>query len=335
MISSFSLVVIIIVLALVFDFLNGANDRANAIGTTTATKALSPITALIVASIFNFLGALASTKVAETIGKGIVPSKYINLTILAAGVSGAIVWVLICTKSGIPISVSHSLVGGILGAGLIAGGTKIISWNILTNKVLLAIIFGPVAGFLAGAFFLTLFSWIVYLFFKRVSSAKIKNFFRKGQILTTPFMAFTHGMNDAQNAMGIITITLLTGGFINQFSVPLWVKLGCGLSMSLGTFFMGWRVMRTLGWKLTKVEAREGFSAELGAGTVIGFHSLLGIPLSTTHVVCSSVIGGTILENWRRIKQMVAWRMIMAWMITLPCSGLMAVLIYLLLNLIV
>jgi PiT family inorganic phosphate transporter len=326
-----SLVILIIIIALCFDFLNGANDRANAIATTCATKALSPTQALIVASIFDMLGAFASTRVAQTIGKGIIPSQHMTLLILLAGTLGAVVWVFFCTKIGIPISVSHALVGGLLGAGLAAGGKEIIQWGVLSKKVFLGIILGPATGFLAGAVLLILVSWILYLFFRKTLTQKTNKFFRVFQIFTTPFMSFTHGMNDTQNAMGIITAALLTGGFITKFQVPLWVKLMCGVVMGLGTFLMGWRVVKTLGWKLTKVEPKQGFVSEFGAGTVIALHSLAGMPISTTHVVCSAVIGGTFLQNLKRIKQIVAWRMMLAWIITVPSAALFSAFTYLIL----
>ena len=215
-----------------------------------------------------------------------------------------------------------------MGSGIAAGGLKIINWEILTNKIFLAIILGPTVGFLVGAFFLILISWLLYTFFKKTPTQKTENFFRRGQLFTTPFMAFTHGMNDTQNAMGIITAALLAGGCIETFAVPIWVKLSCGLAMGLGTFFLGWRVMKTLGWKLTKVEPRHGFASEIGAGTVIGIKSLLGMPVSTTHVVCSAVMGGAVLENWRRIKQTVAQTMILSWIITIPGAALIGILSY-------
>lgn len=326
--SSLILVIIIVAVALVYDFLNGANDRANAIATTVATKALTPIKALILAAIFNMLGAFVSTEVAKTVGKGIVLPDFMNLSILLAGVLGAALWTFFCTKRGVPISVSQALIGGMLGAGLAAGGLAIINWKILTNKVFLAIALGPTFGFLAGLFVFFLISWFLYFFFRKVAANKLAKFFRRGQIFTTPFMAFTHGMNDTQNAMGVITAALLAGGFLGEFIVPLWVKAVCGLMMGLGTFLFGWRVMKTIGWRLTKVEPQHGFSAELGAGAVIGIKSLFGMPVSTTHVVCSAVAGGTVLQNWRRMKQLVAFRMIIAWIITIPGAALISGLIY-------
>jgi len=318
------LVILIIFLALIFDFLNGANDRANAIATVTATKALTPVKALILASVFNLAGACVSTKVAETIGKGIILPEVpedITLVIIAAGVFGAVVWVFICTSFGIPISVSHSLVGGLLGAGIAAGGLGIINWEILNNKVFLAIVLGPFAGFVAGALLFSFISWLLYLFFKKTPATETEGVFKKLQIISASFMAFGHGMNDAQNAMGVITMALLAGGIIPVFDVPLWVKLSCGVMMGLGTFFFGWRVMKTLGWRLTKLEPKHGFAAETGAGLAVVGASLAGMPVSTTHVVGSAVIGGTFFQSLRRIRWSEVGKMVTAWVITIPIAA--------------
>lgn len=315
------LVILIIFLALVFDFLNGANDRANAIATVTATKALTPVKALILASVFNLAGACVSTKVAETIGKGIILPEDITLVIIAVGVFGAVVWVFICTLLGIPISVSHSLVGGLLGAGIAAGGLGIINWEILNNKVFLAIVLGPFAGFVVGALLFSFISWLLYLFFKKTPATETEGVFKKLQIISASFMAFSHGMNDAQNAMGVITIALLAGGIIPVFDVPLWVKLSCGVMMGLGTFFFGWRVMKTLGWRLTKLEPKHGFAAETGAGLAVVGASLAGMPVSTTHVVGSAVIGGTFFQSLRRIRWSEVGKMVTAWVITIPIAA--------------
>ncbi len=315
------LVILIIFLALVFDFLNGANDRANAIATVTATKALTPVKALILASVFNLAGACVSTKVAETMGKGIILLEDITLVIIAVGVFGAVVWVFICTSFGIPISVSHSLVGGLLGAGIAAGGLEIINWDILNNKVFLAIVLGPFAGFIAGALLFSFISWQLYLFFKKTPATATEGVFKKLQVISASFMAFSHGMNDAQNAMGVITIALLAGGIIPVFDVPLWVKLSCGFMMGLGTFFFGWRVMKTLGWRLTKLEPKHGFAAETGAGLAVVGASVAGMPVSTTHVLGSAVIGGTFFQSLRRIRWSEVGRMVIAWVITIPLAA--------------
>ncbi len=322
MVASFIFVIAIIALALVYDFLNGANDRANAIATVTATKALTPLNALLLASVFNFAGACISTKVAETIGKGIIPPEEITLVIIASGVLGAVVWVFVCTSSGIPISVSHSLVGGLMGAGIAAGGSRIINWQVLNDRVLLAIVLGPLAGFIGGAILLSIVSWLLFLLFHGVPAIRSEHVFRHLQIISASFMAFSHGMNDAQNAMGVITIALLAGGLIPSFEVPLWVKLSCGLMMGLGTFFFGWQVMRTLGWKLTRLEPKHGFAAETGAAIAVVLMSLRGMPASTTHVIASSVIGGTFFQSIRRIRWTEVEKMVIAWVITIPLAAI-------------
>ncbi|MCW3128644.1 MAG: inorganic phosphate transporter [Methanophagales archaeon] len=322
------LVILIIFLALVFDFLNGANDRANAIATVTATKALTPVKALILASVFNLAGACVSTRVAETIGKGIILPDDITLVIIAAGVFGAVVWVFICTSFGIPISVSHSLVGGLLGAGIAAGGFGIINWEILNNKVFLAIVLGPFAGFIVGALLFSIISWLLYLFFQDTPATETEGIFKKLQIISASFMAYSHGMNDTQNAMGVITIALLAGGIIPVFDVPLWVKLSCGLMMALGTFVFGWRVMKTLGWRLTKLEPKHGFAAETGAGLAVVGASLTGMPVSTTHVIGSAVIGGTFFQSLRRIRWSEVEKMVIAWVITIPLAALIGGAVY-------
>ena len=329
--SALGYILIIIALALLYDFLNGANDSANAIATVIATKALTPLKALALASFFNLAGAFLFTEVAKTIGKGIVSTTDlapdIFLLVLIAGLIGAVLWTFMCTSVGIPISVTHSLVGGIMGAGIAAGGLGIVQWSVLTNKVFLAIALGPFVGFVAGSLLFALICWMLYLFFKSTPATKTEGMFRKLQIISSSFMALSHGMNDTQNAMGVITAALITGGFIvthpaDQFPVPWWVKIICGSMMALGTFLMGWRVIRTMGWRLTKLEPKHGFAAETGAGLAVVAVSLAGMPVSTTHVLGSAVIGGTFFQSLRRIRWPEVWRMLTAWVITIPLSAL-------------
>ncbi len=328
--SALGFVIVIISLALIYDFLNGANDSANAIATVIATKALTPLKALALASFFNVLGAFVFTAVAKTVGKGIVPPgalpPNIFLLVLISGLLGAIIWTYICTSFGIPISVTHSLVGAILGAGIVAGGTGIVQWKVLNDKVFLAIALGPFAGFIAGALLFSLISWLLYLFFKNTPATESEGAFKKLQIISSSFMAFSHGMNDTQNAMGIITAALITGGFIlvehpEQFPVLWWVKIMCGSVMALGTFLMGWKVIRTMGWRLTKLESKHGFAAETGAGLAVVAVSVAGMPVSTTHVIGSAVIGGTFFQSLRRIRWPEVWRMLTAWVITIPLAA--------------
>lgn len=323
--SALAFVIIIIALALLYDFLNGANDSANAIATVIATKALTPLKALVLASLFNIAGAFAFTKVAETIGKGIVSTTGLTtnmfLAVLISGLLGAIIWTFICTTVGVPISVTHSLIGSILGAGILAGGTGIVQWGVLKGKVLLAIAFGPFLGFIAGALIFSLVSWLLYLFFKNTPATKTEGIFKRLQIISASFMAFSHGMNDTQNAMGVITVALLVGGFIPTFNVPWWVKLICGFVMAMGTLLMGWKVIRTVGWRLTKLEPKHGFSAETGAGLAVVAVSLAGMPVSTTHVIGSAVVGGTFFQSLRRIRWFEVEKMVTAWIITIPLSA--------------
>lgn len=323
--SVLGFVIVIIVLALLYDFLNGANDSANAIATVIATKALTPLNALVLASFFNVAGAFAFEEVAKTIGKGIVPPESlptnIFLVVLISGLIGAITWTYICTTLGIPISVTHSLVGAILGAGIVAGGMGIINWTVLNNKVFLAIALGPFAGFIAGAVLFSLISWLLYLFFKKTPSTKTEGKFKKLQIISASFMAFSHGMNDTQNAMGVITVALLIGGFIPTFNVPWWVKITCGSVMAMGTLLMGWKVIKTMGWRLTKLEPKHGFSAETGAGIAVVGMSLAGMPVSTTHVIGSAVIGGSFFQSLQRIRWSEVGKMFTAWVITIPIAA--------------
>lgn len=339
--SALVYVIVIIVLALIYNFLNGANDSANSIATVIATKALTPLKALTLSSVFNLLGAFAFTGVAKTIGKGIVSTTNlateIFFLILISGLLGAILWTYLCTAVGIPISVTHSLVGAIIGAGLVAGGTGIIQWKILTDKVFLAIALGPFVGFIAGALIFSLISWTLYLFFKNTSAPNTERFFMKLQPISASFMSFSHGMNDTQNAMGVITAALIAGDFIvttpaEQFPVPWWVRISCGVIMALGTLLMGSQVIRTMGWRLTKLEPKHGFSAEAGAGLALVGVSLAGMPVSTTHVMGSSVIGGTFFQSLRRIRWPEVMRMLTAWAITIPLSAVIGGVAYWLLQ---
>ncbi len=326
MLSVFGYVIIIIALALLYDFFNGANDSANSIATVIATKALTPLKALALASLFNLTGAFAITAVAATIGKGIVSlpelEQEIAFMVLIGGLLGAIIWTFICTTLGIPISVTHSLVGGLLGSGIVAGGMGIIQWEVLTNKVFLAIALGPFIGFAAGAVIFIVTNWVLHFFFKKTPTPATERVFRKLQVISSSFMAFSHGMNDTQNAMGVIAAALWIGGVISYFYVPWWVMLMCGSAMALGTFLLGWRVIKTVGWRLAKLEPKHGFSAETGAGLAIVGVSIAGMPVSTTHVLASAVIGGTFFQSLRRIRWSEVGKMVTAWVITIPTSAL-------------
>ncbi|MCP4228897.1 MAG: inorganic phosphate transporter, partial [bacterium] len=275
----FIIIIIVVVLALVYDLFNGMNDCANAIATTISTRALPPWAAVLLAATFEVVGALITTEVAKTIGKGIVDPTLIGPDVLVFALAGAIVWAAVCTWFGLPISITHCLVGGIAGAAAIGYGFGILNMQGL-GKILIAMVLSPFLGFAIGYVVMLVSLWIS----RRAKPGNANRNFRIMQILSATFMAFTHGMNDTQNAMGIITAMLIIAGAISSFVVPLWVILACGLAMGLGTAIGGWRVIKTMGHKVAKLEPIHGFSAETAAAVVIGANSLLGLPISTTHI---------------------------------------------------
>ena len=325
--SSLIILAVIIALAWGYDFFNGANDCANSIATTVSTRALSPRHAVLLASSLNLLGAFLTTKVAETIGKRVVRPEAITQDLLVAALVGAIVWTALCSRWGLPISVTHALVGGLAGAAIIAGGFRLVQWEVVKYKIILAMFLAPALGFLIGLVLIRLIFWA----FRRFQPKKVNDLFRKGQVLSASFMALAHGMNDTQNAMGIITAALVAGGFVSTFRVPWWVILGSGFFMGLGTYSAGWRVMKTLGRKVAKIRPVHGFSAETASAAVIGLNSLAGMPISTSQVISSAVIG-VASGRVSAVKWNVARRIVVAWIITFPAAGLLAALTFLLLE---
>lgn len=326
--SSIIFIAVIVILAWVYDFFNGANDCANAVATTVSTRALSPRKAILLAATLNIAGAFITTRVAETVGKGIVPSQLMTQSILIACLVGAIIWTFLCTHLGIPISVTHALIGGLIGAAIAAGGIGLIQWGILKSKVLLAMILAPTLGFLAGAVLIFFIFWV----FRKANPRKINKLFRKGQIFSASFMALTHGMNDTQNAMGIITAALLAGGFITTFKVPFWVILGSGLFMGLGTYSGGWKVIKTLGIKVAKLQPIHGFAAETASALVIGAQSMAGMPISTTHVISTAVMGGAATQKISGVRWGIARRMVITWILTIPGAAILGGISYIILN---
>lgn len=328
------LVVIIVILAWIYDFWNGANDCANSIATTLSTRALSFRKAVILAAFFNVLGAFITTEVAKTIGKGIVSSEVISQPLLIFALIGAIIWVALSTKFGIPISVTHSLVGGLIGAVIVATGiSALIGGGLL--KVLIGMILAPIIGFLFAILLILGFSWLIKICFSKLPPFRISQFFRLGQIFSASAVSLAHGMNDTQNAMGIITISLLTGGFLNEFKVPFWVILGSGIFMALGTFYGGQAVIRTLGRKIYKVQPIHGFSAETSSAVIVILQSLAGIPLSTTQVISSAVMGVGAIErragvNWRKVIEIF-----FTWIFTIPGAAIISGFLFFLFKLLI
>lgn len=322
-------IIFTIILALFFDFINGFHDSANAISTIVATKVLSPIKAVGMAAIANLIGPLFfSTAIAATIGKGIinldlVPNKDILVLMVFSALVGAIVWDLITWYLGLPTSSSHALVGGLTGAGLVAIGSGSIN-PAGVEKVIIFMVLSPIIGMVA-AFILTT---IVIRRFYRVSPTKINIYFKKLQLFSAFFYSVTHGTNDAQKTMGIITVLLVAYGSLSAFSVPLWVILICHMSISLGTFFGGWRIVKTMAQKITKLRPYQGFCAETSGGLVLALMAWWGIPVSTTHVISSSIMGVGATNKLSAVRWGVARKIVGAWILTIPASAIIAGLTY-------
>ncbi len=315
--DSLFLLVLIIIAALGFGFSNGLNDAANAIATVIGTRVLSPRKAIIMAAFFNFLGPLTGTAVAKTIGKGIVMPEALTLYTVVAGVVAAIIWVVAATRYGMPLSVSHSLVAGLLGAGIAAAGTDVIVWGVL-SKVLLAVVFAPILGLAAGFVAMVALMWL----FRRVIPAKVRGIFSNLQILSAAFMAYAHGKNDGQMPIGIIALGLMIYSG-EQFDIPLWAIIASATSISLGTALGGWRVIRTLGLKITSLRPVHGFAAESSAAGVIEAASILGIPVSTTQCISGSIMGVGATRRLSAVRWGVARNIMIAWIITFPiCAAL-------------
>ncbi len=325
---SLTVIIFIVLLALSFDFINGFHDTANAIATSVSTKALSPRAAILIAASLNFIGALSGTAVATTIGKSIVAPENVTSLVLITALLGAIFWNLFTWYYGIPSSSSHALIGGLIGGVVAEFGASHVIWQGFF-KILSGLILAPIIGLLAGSMVMTLLFWI----FRQASPAKTNNSFRKLQILSAGMASFAHGSNDAQKSMGIITIMLVSGGFINTFHVPFWVVVSCAMAMAAGTAIGGWRIIRTMGGKIFRIEPINGFAADFTSSLVIYCASLLGAPVSTTHVVSSSIMGVGAAKRMRGVRWNIARQILIAWFITIPSAAFAAILIYNMINL--
>ncbi len=324
---SISVVIIIVILALSFDYVNGFHDTANAIATSVSTKALSPRQAIIIAATLNFFGALSGTAVAATIGKNVVLPELITPLLIIAALVGAIFWNLFTWYFGIPSSSSHALIGGLTGGAIAAFGLFAVNWAGFI-RIFTGLILAPIIGLIAGSLVMTLLFWL----FKNASPAQTNNKFRKLQIVSAAMASFAHGSNDAQKSMGIITMVLLSGGFISVFHVPLWVKVACALAMAAGTAAGGWKIIRTMGGKIFRIEPINGFAADFTASVTIYSATLLGAPVSTTHVVSSSIMGVGAAKRLRGVRWNIARQIVIAWFITIPSSALVSILAYKFIN---
>ena len=306
--------IVIVALALIFDFINGFHDTANAIATSVATKVLTPAQAIAMAAVLNVVGALAGTAVAKTISKDIIPQDYATLHLVGATLVSAIVWNLFTWWKGLPSSSSHALVFSMVGAGVAAGG-----WGIIipkgVKKTLMGLVYSPALGFLVPIILFFLISWLVLRWMKpRV----VTRTFRTLQIFSAAFMAFSHGGNDAQKTMGIITFALAAYTGTQMENVPLWVILAAASAMGAGTAVGGWRIIKTMGFKVVDLKPVDGFIAETGAALIIDGASRLGIPVSTTHTISTAIMGVGTTKGFRKVKWQVAGRIVQAWIYTIP-----------------
>lgn len=319
---------LVIVLALAFDFINGFHDTANAIATCIATRSLSPRIAIIMSAFLNFVGAMASTGVAKTIGGEIVTSpQMVDSTVLIAALFAAIVWNLFTWKIGMPSSSSHALIGGVLGAVTISYGTGAINGNGVF-MIVAGLIGSPVIAMFSGYVIMTL----LFILFRNVGRSKVNYISLHIQSLSAAVMAFSHGSNDAQKCMGIITLALLSGGYIGELEVPFLVKIACAFAMCAGTSVGGWRIIRTVGNKIFRLEPVNGLAADINSALTIFTATFLHLPVSTTHVVTGSIMGVGWAKRFRAVHWNVAYSMVGAWVMTIPSTAAVGALVYILIR---
>jgi len=314
------LLILIVVCALLFDFINGFHDTANAIATVVSTRVLSPRAAIIMAATLNLVGALCFTKVAETIAKGLVTGA--TQHVVLAAILGAIAWNLLTWYFGIPSSSSHALVGGLIGAALMHGGSAAIQWHGVRDKVIVPLITSPLSGFVIGLLLMT----GILLFFSQTNAQRTNKTFRVLQIFSSAIMSFAHGSNDAQKSMGIITLALVSysGHSLAMAPIPLWVKLACAIAMALGTSMGGWRIIKTMGHRIIRLDPVHGFAAETAASIVILYATLTGRTVSTTHVISGSIFGVGAAKRLSAVRWQVAQSMLTAWVLTIPAAATVA-----------
>lgn len=317
--DTFFLLVCVIALAVIFDFINGFHDTANAIATSVSTRVLSPKTAIAMAAVLNLVGALTGTAVAKTVGVGLVETASITQVTIISALFAAIIWDIITWYLGIPTSSSHAILSGLVGAAIATSGTgAIIQKGVI--KVLAGLIFSPLVGFLLGFLVMVAVLWI----FRNTSSSAVNNLFSRLQVASAAYMAFSHGNNDAQKTMGIITMALVSYYKLTDFHVQTWVIIVCAIAMALGTAVVGWRIIKTLGVRLVNLRPVNGFAAETAAATVIEIASRIGLPLSTTHVISSTIMGVGASKRLSAVRWIVGGNIIVAWVLTIPACVFLA-----------
>ena len=322
--TSFTVVVIIILVALTFDFLNGFHDAANSIATVVSTRVLSPQKAVLWAAFFNFVAAFVmGTAVAKTMGKGMIDLSVVTNEVILAGLIGAITWNLFTWYYGLPVSSSHALIGGYAGSAVAKAGTGAILISGWT-KTLVFIVLAPLMGLFVGFLLMVAVSWT----FRRWHPFKLDQLFRRLQLVSAGLYSLGHGGNDAQKTMGIITGLLVSGGYLKTFDVPLWVILISHAAIALGTMFGGWRIVKTMGTKITKLQPMGGFCAETSGAITLFVATHLGIPVSTTHTITGAIIGVGATRRISAVKWGVAGRIVWAWVLTIPLSAAVSALSY-------
>ncbi|AZV56240.1 inorganic phosphate transporter [Clostridium sp. AWRP] len=328
--STLVVTILIVVIAVIFDVINGFHDSANAIACAVSTRSLTLRQAVVISAVLNFAGAFLSVSVAETVGKGIVDPNNITQEVIIAALVGAIIWNLITWYFGIPSSSSHALVGGIVGSAIIYKGTfLIVNWSTLFWKVILWLILSPVIGFIVGFIIMN----IIKAFLVNTRPSTVTKIFSKAEIFSTMFLALNHGENDAQKTMGVITMTLVSAGFIKEFSVPTWVKITCALAMACGTAMGGKRIIKTMGSKMAKIVPVNGFAAEMGSSAVILTATMFQAPVSTTHIINSAIMGVGSAKRLSAVRWSVVKDIVITWVFTIPSCAVISGIILFLINL--
>ena len=308
----------VVAVALFFDFTNGFHDTANSIATSVSTGALSPRAAVVSAAILNVAGAFVSLEVAATVAKGIVVPDAITLDVVLAGLVGAITWNLITWYLGLPSSSSHALIGGILGSGIAASGIDAVQWGGLREKVLVPSLIAPFAGIVAAMALMIAILWVI----RRRSPSRINRVFRRLQLVSGGFVAFTHGTNDAQKTMGIIALALIASGHLSaDADPPLWVIVSAALAMGAGTYAGGWRIIKTLGTRIAKLDPPQGFAAQTACASILWTTAHYGFPVSTTHTISGCVMGAGASRGFSAVRWGVAGSIVAAWVMTIPCAA--------------
>ena len=326
-------IILTILLALLFDFINGFHDSANAIATVVATKVLSPLKAVTMAAVFNLIGPLLfGTAIAAMIGTGIIDTSIVSVNLIFAALSGAVIWDLTTWYLGLPTSSSHALVGGLIGAGIAASGIDSVHISGV-EKIILFMIVSPIICLVIGF----LFALFIMRALHRTHPSRINIYFRKLQLFSAAFYSLTHGTNDAQKTMGIIALLLFAEGISipvepASFPIPLWVIISCAAAIGLGTFFGGWRIVKTMAQRVTRLRPYQGFAAETSSGIVLAFMAHLGIPVSTTHVISSSIMGVGATDKLSAVRWGIARKIVGAWILTIPASAVIAAATYLVLK---